>query len=46
MKIELKRPPIRPRFIADETPIGYLKRVSEANGYGSVRWLFPNEYRE
>lgn len=32
--------PVRPRPIADEATLGYLIRVSEANGYGSIRELW------
>jgi hypothetical protein len=32
--------PARPRPIEDEATLGYLIRVSEANGYGSIRQLW------
>jgi hypothetical protein len=37
------KPPIHPKIYADESPLGYLKRLARINHYESYRWLLPEE---
>ena len=43
--MKLIKPLIFPKCYADESPVGYLIRLSELNLYGSYRWLITEQKR-
>lgn len=38
-KLSILKPIIRPKCYQDESPMGYLIRLAEANGYNTYKWL-------
>lgn len=43
MLATLIRPLLHPEPHSDESPVGYLMRVAQANGYKRVQWLFSED---